>query len=201
MIDETSSNKDDAVFSWQKYRKERKKSEKEAAKKLSSEEKKDSSKKKTKSKKNGDNMKSTTTTTSSDDGDGIVTKPQNTPTRLLDASDRTEPTVTDGSTSTFCSLNGDGGNEAGAPTTAATSTSTATTVGSGTLTKEPTPSSSETNPATTPAQEPVLKGPASTSSIYYDLSQDNVLDHITLAAPDLDLAIAEFEQRTGVKPV
>lgn len=34
-----------------------------------------------------------------------------------------------------------------------------------------------------------------------ELWQDNVLDHMVLAAPDLEAAIVEFHEKTGVKPV
>jgi len=39
------------------------------------------------------------------------------------------------------------------------------------------------------------------TGLVYDIETDNALDHVVLAAADLDTAIAEFEQKTGVKPV
>jgi len=49
-----------------------------------------------------------------------------------------------------------------------------------------------------------LAGQATSPTAAYpaiDLQQDNVLDHVVLAAPDLETAITEFEKKTGVKPV
>ncbi|CAB9526924.1 expressed unknown protein [Seminavis robusta] len=159
MINTTNKDETEMMFSWEDFREERLKSDKEEKRRRRQSKTKGSKEKKHSKKKH------------------VIITPENKPRggggggdafyKLLDASDRTDPTLAE-SASTLSSLPED-------------------LNGSSFLGQF--------------LDDDAQEDEASNNMYAAGLDEDNIFDHVVLAAPELDSAILEFERKTGVRPI